>query len=751
MVCEDELGEDAKNVQIEILKKTLIDNPSYVASFLQWDLQDCDSTYKKEHGRRRYFCFRKHPIHKISGSKRYLEIETLEGLVDTSSYDPSNPFYIIKENHTEFIIDPYYYSYQSIDQMPSSVPVVENSILETTIIIPIIKDDKFRALSGVDIPLNHFGDIICDIKPFINSQAFLMSNNGTFVAYSDRKYLSNTFKSLFSSRKLPQNIRDKIKSGEEFSFTKEDEEGESYYFMFSPVSMGKTKTPWSMGILVPMKVIMAEANRHFYISLMVGLIGLLILSVIIWRISRMITKPIEATTAILTDMAKGKINPERKLNVKTRDELEDMANSANILIDGFIQTSTYAKNIGEGNLDVEYDLLSDDDILGNSLIEMRDKLKESKYEIETKNRELQKLSMVAQRTDNAVMIMDSDGNLEWVNDSFEKMYGYNIKDFDESLERNLKDLSTHNDIETIINNCKSTSQTIFYESIIKSKSGKDVYAQTTITPIIDDGGKVIKLIAIDSDISQIKNANLEIESQRDKLQVLNATKDKFFAIIAHDLKNPFTSLLSLSQTLSENFQDFEEDELQEFLQRVHKSAWQIFNLLENLLTWSRAHTGKIEYNPQKVSLEELIESTILLLTDTAQKRGVNISYNVKENCEVFVDTNMITTVFRNLLHNAIKFSTGKGNVEIKTEIIKIDEKQMLLDSIIDNGIGISEEDIRKLFRIEVKTKSIGVSKEKGTGLGLILCKEFVEKNGGKINITSKEGLGSTFSFTVPFS
>ena len=749
-ICENELGPDAEKVQTEILKKTLIDNPSYVASFLQWDLSDCDSSYHKYNGRRRYFCFRKYPVHRTSGSKRYLEIEVLKGLVDTISYDPQNPYYFIKKNPQEFIIDPYFYSYQSIEEMPNDKKDAEDAILETTIIIPITENNKFRAVSGVDIPLNHFRGIIKDIKPFNESQAFLISNNGTFVAYSDLNYLSNTFNSIFASRKLPQDIRNNIKKGKEFSFIREDDNGEQFYFMFSPVEMGNTNTPWSIGLVVPVKVIMAEANRHFYISLIVGLAGLIILSLIIWRISLTITKPIEATTSLLTDLSKGKIDPARKISVKTNDELQEMADSANILIDGLLQTATFAKQIGEGNLEIDYKLLSEDDILGFSLIEMREKLKRSKEEIEIQNKELQKLSMVAQRTDNAVMIMDSKGNLEWVNNAFEKMYGYNIDDFSGDKIKNLKDLSSHPDIENIIMCC--ATDTIFYESDIKSKSGKRVYAQTTITPIFDENGEVYKLVAIDSDISEIKKAQEKIEDQRDKLEVLNATKDKFFAIIAHDLKNPFTSLLSLSQTLSENFHDFDKEELQEFLKRVNKSAWQIFSLLENLLTWSRAQTGKIDYNPEKFHPKEIIDGTISLLSDTAKKKEVKLSSSMDINPSLYADKNMITMVVRNLLHNAVKFTNKSGTVNISADFNGQSlngNPKMLKISISDNGIGISKVDLQKLFRIEIQTKSIGTSKEKGTGLGLILCKEFVEKNGGSISVESDEGKGSIFSFTVP--
>ncbi|MEA3445050.1 MAG: PAS domain-containing sensor histidine kinase, partial [Bacteroidota bacterium] len=356
------------------------------------------------------------------------------------------------------------------------------------------------------------------------------------------------------------------------------------------------------------------------------------------------------------------------------------------------------------------------------------------------------LSMVVQKTDNAVMIMDEAGNIEWVNDAFVKMYGYTLDDFHRELGKNMIQLSTHPQIEQIIKNCISEHTTIFYDSMIRSKAGKAIYAQTTITPVLDEKGKVSKLLAIDSNITDIKNAQQKIQLQRDELESLNATKDRFFAIIAHDLKNPFTSLLSLSQSLSENFMDFEPAELDEFLKRVNKSAWQIFNLLENLLTWSRSQTGKLDFMPQKVNIAEALNTTYNLLLATAGKKQIDFSVSCEPGLFMFVDNNMLMTVLRNLTHNAIKFTNQGGKVKLSVEKINDAFIQFIVE---DNGIGLSKEDQEKLFRIDIKTKAIGKSKEKGTGLGLILCKEFIQKNGGDLHIESNEGEGSRFIFTVP--
>ena len=179
---------------------------------------------------------------------------------------------------------------------------------------------------------------------------------------------------------------------------------------------------------------------------------------------------------------------------------------------------------------------------------------------------------------------------------------------------------------------------------------------------------------------------------------------------------------------------------------MNKSAWQIFNLLENLLTWSRSQTGKLDFAPQKVNVAEALNTTYNLMLATAEKKQIDFSVASEAELCMFVDNNMMMTVLRNLAHNAIKFTNPGGKVNISANKNGGDFIQFIIE---DNGIGLSKEDQEKLFRIDVKTKSIGTSKEKGTGLGLILCREFIQKNGGDIRIESQEEKGSKFIFRLP--
>ena len=236
----------------------------------------------------------------------------------------------------------------------------------------------------------------------------------------------------------------------------------------------------------------------------------------------------------------------------------------------------------------------------------------------------------------------------------------------------------------------------------------------------------------------------EIALQKEKVEEINATKDKFFSILAHDLKNPFSNLYSMSEMISGNYNNLDEEEKIKMLKSINKSAEFIYNLLENLLTWSKSQSGRIEYNPTTFNLTSLIQVNINLHKVPAEAKGVILKSGLKDDIQAYGDREMINTVLRNLINNAVKF-TDKGSVGIfvkkRDEYIEVQVK--------DEGVGISPENLQKLFHIDLKFKSKGTKGETGTGLGLILCKEFVEKNGGKIRAESKEGTGSAFFFTIP--
>jgi len=243
----------------------------------------------------------------------------------------------------------------------------------------------------------------------------------------------------------------------------------------------------------------------------------------------------------------------------------------------------------------------------------------------------------------------------------------------------------------------------------------------------------------------IEKSNQKLEASEGELKKLNSTKDKFFSIIAHDLKNPLSGLMGLTELLSMS-QDRDEISRREINGLIHDSAKHLHNLLENLLTWSRSQTGRITYKPDLIDLYEIAEENIKLLKLNADNKNISLVNHIAPQTKAFADKDMITLVIRNLMSNAIKFTPEHG--EIKIIAVSDNEKEIVI-SVSDNGVGISEADMKKLFRIDTQFTTQGTSKESGTGLGLILCKEFIEKNSGHIWVESQQEKGSQFKFSLP--
>jgi len=246
---------------------------------------------------------------------------------------------------------------------------------------------------------------------------------------------------------------------------------------------------------------------------------------------------------------------------------------------------------------------------------------------------------------------------------------------------------------------------------------------------------------------QISQANEALRKSEKNLMELNATKDKFFSIISHDLKNPFSSLLSISDLMVDSFADTEREDHKAGFKKINQSVKHLLDLLENLLTWSRSQRGRIKYDPVRFNLSTLVQENINLHRLLAEKKGIMLLSSEQDEVFAYGDRDMINSVIRNLVTNAVKFTERDRKVEIQ---LKPGEKEIEV-SIMDEGIGITSEQLAKLFRIDEKFKSTGTAGEKGTGLGLIICREFVEKNGGEITVQSAPGKGSVFSFTVPMA
>ncbi|MCF8371458.1 MAG: tetratricopeptide repeat protein [Bacteroidales bacterium] len=246
---------------------------------------------------------------------------------------------------------------------------------------------------------------------------------------------------------------------------------------------------------------------------------------------------------------------------------------------------------------------------------------------------------------------------------------------------------------------------------------------------------------------QRKKSLVDLEKSKNKLKETIDAKDKFFSIIAHDLKNPFNAILGFAQLLSDYFHEFDENEKFQYIQNLREASEATYKLLENLLQWSFAQTGKVDFKPEEIDLSVLANECAVLSKPSCDKKDIHISIQIEFNSTVFADSNMVQTIFRNLLSNAIKFSNRGQTIKLKIT----NNENFRTVHVIDEGVGINSENMNKLFKVGEKVKSEGTEYEKGTGLGLLLCKEFVEMNGGTIQFESEPGKGSTFSFSLPRS
>ncbi|WP_321347670.1 ATP-binding protein [uncultured Draconibacterium sp.] len=239
---------------------------------------------------------------------------------------------------------------------------------------------------------------------------------------------------------------------------------------------------------------------------------------------------------------------------------------------------------------------------------------------------------------------------------------------------------------------------------------------------------------------------VKLAEDEKNLKRLNATKDKFFSIIAHDLKNPFNVLIGISDLLRNEKEAKNSDDFDVLIDGMYQAATSGYELLENLLEWSRTQTGTIKFEPQSFFIHKVFETNKHLNLEVAKTKDITIEISQKK-AMVYADFDMVNFIVRNLLNNAIKFSNPKGKIELLAE----QDNEMLIVTVKDNGIGMTPEMIENLFKIEMSVQREGTAHEKGTGLGLILCQEFVKINGGEIWVNSEKDKGSSFLFTLPLS
>lgn len=244
---------------------------------------------------------------------------------------------------------------------------------------------------------------------------------------------------------------------------------------------------------------------------------------------------------------------------------------------------------------------------------------------------------------------------------------------------------------------------------------------------------------------QIEKQKNAIEKNKKELEELNATKDKFFTIIAHDLKNPFNTVIGLSELLMERYDTYDETKIKQFIELIYKYSKNAYNLLENLLQWAKSQTGRMDIKIEKTDIFELVNDNLNLLKGRADSKNIKLTSNVDIGLYASIDKNMIRTVLRNLISNAIKYTQKNGEVGVKAS----KDENFIYVSVFDTGVGIPKENLDEIFKIDTNISTQGTDDETGTGLGLIIAQEFVEQNGGEISVSSQEGKGSEFTLKLP--
>ena len=336
-----------------------------------------------------------------------------------------------------------------------------------------------------------------------------------------------------------------------------------------------------------------------------------------------------------------------------------------------------------------------------------------------------------------VFVKDEQSRLLMVNDAFCEIFNLQRdqiigKTLSEDVSPEERDIFLKIDKQVLENGIENIN-----EESLTVRGGVTRIITTKKTRFLDADNKKY-LVGVIHDITERKKTEISLKE-------LIATKDKLFSIIAHDLRSPFNSIIGFSELLIKNSDDILLEDSEQYSEIINSAAKNTLILLDNLLNWAKSQTGQLRFNPEKILFSEVIQEIIPLSKTIAKSKNIALDYSCTDNLEIFVDVNMLHTVLRNLISNAIKFTNVGGHIKVSAKL-KQDHVEI---TISDNGIGINKEKLTELFSITSNTTRLGTADENGSGLGLVLCKEFIQKNNGDIWVESEENKGSNFIFTLP--
>ena len=434
------------------------------------------------------------------------------------------------------------------------------------------------------------------------------------------------------------------------------------------------------------------------------------------------------------------------------DDLAFVRETINTMISGkeFSRQFEYRmirKNRTVGWISTQINLVRSSDGLQERIVGASTDITERKLSEQALKKSEEKFRSTFESAGIGMAIIGPDTRFTKVNKSFCDMIGYSPIEF---LQFYLDDISLFEDygkvkeiIDRTLENKLTGPQQIEFR--LKSKQQEIIWSSTSISLVKDSRQKPLYFIVIFQNITQRKSAEQKLSIYADELKLSNSAKDKFFSIISHDLRNPFHTILGTSEYLSLYSKELSSEELRETASNIHTAAKNVYNLLVNLLEWSRVQTGRLEINKTEINLCDLFNDVLMLYREFADKKQIKLINELSEKKIILADRYMIETVLRNLVSNAIKFTNSGGSVTLSVE----DIGDLTYIYVSDNGIGISVENQQKLFNYDQQLSLKGTADETGTGLGLAICKEFVEKNGGQISVKSIKDSGSTFKVILP--
>ncbi|MBR8534523.1 PAS domain S-box protein [Carboxylicivirga sediminis] len=360
-----------------------------------------------------------------------------------------------------------------------------------------------------------------------------------------------------------------------------------------------------------------------------------------------------------------------------------------------------------------------------------------------------KLDAVVNSTVAGIGVVSPDGRFVLVNERFQKMMGYDSKEEIYACEH----------LEFVHPRWAAIAEQNFQRLLsgevndynleleILRRDNTTFWGDLHVSPIKDVNGEIIEIIGIITDSTKKKETELQLKEREEKLKELNATKDKLFSIIAHDIKNPFNSILGFSGLLKNNLDNYSREEIKSYIEQIALSSENVYKLLDDLLIWAKSQLGQMTVNPQFFRLRNLVDMAFEQYTIQAENKQIELINQVQQMEVAYADLDMMKFVVRNLIHNAIKFTNPKG--EVRCDAV-IDGKFVIL-SVKDTGIGIRPEKIKTLFNISSYMTTSGTSEEKGTGLGLHLSLDMVEKNDGRIEVESEVGVGTEIKVYLPLT